>query len=369
MGLFSFSKKYDIRPKEKELKGIITNYNSYVSKIKINGKLTVPNGYYFVIGKKGKVADKFDEGEYFFNYGNLPYLCRKFSIDKIKKGKQSDKVKADLYFVSKEIFGGKFKTYRKVEMGTKAYGMFKADVIGVYSYKVLDVREFMQSLLNIYDYIKNGEAEDIIESWINELVVKELEKNNFILQDVIANNPKITETLKIAVEKLFRVAGLELLDLKITKYKLPKEYQEASDKIMGDNFEEKATLKNEVIFEKINSKEESIEDKNNLNEESLVEDVEQEMEYNLNKIPQEKVQETVSEEYVPFGSFTFENKTISKLEQKEEKPKRTFVDLTLDKLYDGNEQTIKRCLNCGAENNLSSDHCILCGEKFNKEIL
>lgn len=366
MGLFGFSKRHDICPKEKELKGIVTNYNSHTSKIKINAKLVVPQGYYFVLGKKGKVADKFEEGEHFFNYANLPYLCRKFGIDKIKDGKRSDKINVDMYFVSKEIFGGKFKTYRKVEMGTKAYGIFKAHVIGVYSYKVLDVREFMQSLLNVYDYIKDGEAEDIVESWVNELIVKELEKNNFILPDVIANNPIIENTLKVAVEKLFRIAGLQLLELKITRYKLPKEYQEECDKIMFGNFE---------VENKNESQQTIVEEKNN---QTLQENNSQEIEENQGNIV-EKNEETITQEnaienaesgyveYIPFGSFTFQKKEIKAEEIK--KPTRTFVDLNLDKLYDGNEKSFKRCLNCGAENNLDASHCSLCGEKFNKEII
>ena len=102
MGLFGFKAKYDISPNVENLKNVVHNYNE-VDVIKMNAKLTVPEGYYFAVGKKGKVADIFDTGEYFFNTANLPYMCRKFNIDKIKKGKAQDKISADFYFINKGL--------------------------------------------------------------------------------------------------------------------------------------------------------------------------------------------------------------------------------------------------------------------------
>lgn len=225
MGLFN-KNKYDICPKVQELKSLVTRYSL---NIKLNGKLLVPNGFYFVLGKRGKVLDVFDEGEHFFSFSTLPYCCRKFNIDKVK---DKDIFKFDGYFVSKSLTAGKFKTYRKVIMGTRAYGMFKVGVIGIYSYKINQIKEFMQSLLNEFDFIKTGEAEKIVESWTNELSVKSLEKNNFILDDLIKNIPQIAESLKNDFSRLFATAGLEICDLSIYKYILPKEYQQQSDQFL-----------------------------------------------------------------------------------------------------------------------------------------
>lgn len=230
MGLFFKKNKGDINPKEGELQYLVTNYLGHNAIIKMNGKLNVPNGYEFVIGKRGKVLDKFTEGEHFFSYANLPYSCRKYGIDKIENGKQKDSFTCECYFVDKGLRAGKFKTYRKVEMGTRAYGLFKASVYGMYTYKVVNTHEFMQSLLNEYDYIKTGEAEDIVAGWVDDLVVSVLERNNFMLTDVVANSPIIAEKLKQAIGKLFTIAGLEINDVKIYKYKLPKDYQQESDK-------------------------------------------------------------------------------------------------------------------------------------------
>ena len=152
MGIFGFKTKYDITPKPEALKTLVTNYSD-VDVVKMNAKLVVPDGYFFVIGKRGKALDLFDVGEYFLNTSALPYMCRKFNIDRVKGGKSQDKIPADFYFLNKSLWGGMFKTHRKATMGTKAYGMYGVKVKGVFSYKIIEPSEFMQSLLNEFDYI------------------------------------------------------------------------------------------------------------------------------------------------------------------------------------------------------------------------
>lgn len=427
MGLFFKKNKGDINPKEGELQYLVTNYLGHNATLKINGKLNVPNGYEFVIGKRGKVLDKFTEGEHFFSYANLPYSCRKYGIDKIENGKQKDSFTCECYFVDKGLRAGKFKTYRKVEMGTRAYGLFKASVYGMYTYKVVNTHEFMQSLLNEYDYIKTGEAEDIVAGWVDDLVVSVLERNNFMLTDVVANSPIIAEKLKIAIGKLFTVAGLEIVDVEIYKYKLPKEYQEESDKNIANqqaikqgriNEAEQANTnststnqedgdKTEQGKELLNNESEE-ENQNALSEQSFADELKAFQDENLSMIytkeellERERLQklqnetkeepktnkefqddkqisqdannqENLQESYVPFGNFViskennFDTEEIkNRVKNEENKPKeRTFVDLNLDKLYDNEKPKTKRCLRCGGENDINADHCILCGEQF-----
>lgn len=427
MGLFFKKNKGDINPKEGELQYLVTNYLGHNATLKINGKLNVPNGYEYVIGKRGKVLDKFTEGEHFFSYANLPYSCRKYGIDKIENGKQKDSFTCECYFVDKGLRAGKFKTYRKVEMGTRAYGLFKASVYGMYTYKVVNTHEFMQSLLNEYDYIKTGEAEDIVAGWVDDLVVSVLERNNFMLTDVVANSPIIAEKLKIAIGKLFTVAGLEIVDVEIYKYKLPKEYQEESDKNIANqqaikqgriNEAEQANTnststnqedgdKTEQGKELLNNESEE-ENQNALSEQSFADELKAVQDENLSMIyTKEELQErerlqklqnetkeepktnqefqddkqisqdannqkNLQESYVPFGNFViskennFDTEEIkNRVKNEENKPKeRTFVDLNLDKLYDNEKPKTKRCLRCGGENDINADHCILCGEQF-----
>ena len=405
MGIFGFKTKYDIVPKVEKLSGVVTNYSD-VDVIKMNAKVVVPDGYTLIIGKKGKATDFFETGEYFLNSSILPYMCRKFGIDKIKNGKSQDKISADFYFVKKDVCGGSFKTYKKVTMSTKAYGAFSVRVYGMFSYRVKDVREFMQSLLNEFDYIRTGEAEDMISSWVSEVVVSELEKKNFILSDIISNSFIVVDALKNRVIKLFSVAGLELLDFKITKYDLPKEYQERSDKniklqeqgldinndlIAEQNEKNTELLSNDYdmpsIDDDINDAKKLLDEFNigtNNNDEILYkQEIEQELDFSNQDIFKEleatknddnkdilletkndNNQNLSSDEYVPFGDFVISSADNNLAEiAKESKQRRTFVDLSLDDIYQTNQE-VKRCLNCGAENDKNATHCILCGENF-----
>ena len=336
MGIFSKKNKYDITPDVKNIKSVVTKLNENV--VKINAKITIPDGYAFIVGKNGKALDFFESGEHFFAYSNLPYICRKYNIDKIIDGEQQTSINANLYLIDKNLRGADFKTYRKVQMGTKAYGIFRANVFGVYSYRVVNVKEFMQSLLNQFDYIKTGEAEDIISSWVDELIVDELEKQNFIIDDIVANNPKISEVLKLRLEKFFKIIGLEIIELKIIKYKLPKKYQSASDKNIQKIYEDnKKIVDNKTDDADANITEDNLQSStlNNQND------------------------------YVPFGSFKFEEYKENEINNNSSKKK--FVDLNLDKEYDKNPQKTKRCLNCGTENDLNANHCVICGEIFNND--
>lgn len=430
MGLFN-KHKHDIVPKEKDLNCVVTKY-SKVAEIKINAKLVVPDGFMMVVGKKGKALDKFEAGEHYFNFANLPIMCRKFHIDNTKKYGNKKQFPADFYFIKNDLRCGSFETYRKVEMGTKAYGIFKTKVFGEYYFKVSDHKEFMQSLLNEYDYIKTGEAEKLLTAWVNDEVVKILEEQNFLLNDVVINNPIIAEALKNKLSKLFSVAGLELLEVKVTNFKLPKKYQNinATIKEVAENKVEEPQQPSAVNNVQNANNAQPASDINQQTEENLQVNVEKQPEvikqtyYNLDNLDQdlkdaknllkefgiekeetlnlnnlnqteadcanntatnnevetqgtnddnnanesdesnvvESSTENNAPDYVPFGSFVIEDadcKTEIPVKEK------TFVDLSLNQLYNSTEKT-KRCLNCGTENNLTADHCIICGEKFNK---
>jgi len=353
MGLFK-RKHNDIIPKQNKLKTLVTNYSGRNGTLIMNSKLVVPENYTFVIGKKGKATDRFDAGEYFLNYTNLPYSCRKFGIDKYE-GDKKGKFICEHYFLEKGVFSGKFKTYRKVQMGTKAYGLFKAGVCGVYTYKIANEIEFMQSLLNGFDYIKTGEAEKLIEAWVSEVVVDALEKNNFIIDDCIKNSPIIADTLKRAVAKLFKVAGLELLDLYINKYKLPKQYQEESDKIVKMQEDQRNGVINDIAAE----------DKEETNAHAEQEDNQMTAKQDDNSLNQ---QSNEPFEYVPFGNIVIEEHKNATINQTANiNNEKSFVDLNLNRLYDSSSKNTKRCLRCGGENQPNASRCTLCGEIFESE--
>lgn len=363
MGLFWKNRKTDILPKESELGALVTNYTGRNANFKINSKLVVPENYEFVIGKKAKVTDRFISGEHFITYANLPYTCRRFDIDRLEDGKHLDSFRADGYFVDKNLHAGKFRTYRKVEMGTRAYGIFKMHVYGMYTYRVINAQEFMQSLLNEFDYIKTGEAEDILENWVSDLVVETLERNNFVMSDVVANSSIIADSLKLAIGKMFTTAGLEIVDLKIYKYKLPKKLQAESDKNILEQQNAQNVSSEPSKEREVNDKEPSIRDNQIIEEKRESDD-------GMN-IENDSQNELKREKYVPFGNFVIEESDDFSVKsiQEESLNKRTFVDLDLNKLYDKGDNMIVRCPRCGAQNDMNANTCTMCGEVLKEDDL
>lgn len=377
MGFFlSRKNKYDIIVDATNIKSVVTKLSQ--DTIKINAKLDVPENTHLVIGKTGKALDDFASGTHFFSYANLPMICRRYGIDKIKDGEQQTMLNANLYLISKDLRALEFQTYRKVEMGTKAYGIFKIGVRGVLSYRVVKPLELMQSLLNQFDFIKTGEAEDMVSAWVNEVVVEELEKQNFIMPDIINNNPKIAECLKVRINKLFIELGLEIVDIRIVKYKLPKKYQADSDAVIA-KIEESISVEDAIKDGDVDRDGYGTDDLDKQEQDSIKsskqEDSTKMTENSQNDYKQEcvdnkdyDIDEGLKDknddfDYVPFGNTSIENNEVAK----KIKPQKTFVDLSLGGYDYEDKSSLKRCLNCGTENDIHADHCVLCGEKFNNE--
>jgi len=433
MGLFNKKEKYDIVPDLRELKErVCTYYSGRRGVININSKLVVPTGYLFITGKNGHVLDRFSEGEHFFYYSNLPYACRKYKFNKKREGKMNEKFYCQYYFINKGLMPGQFKTYRKVVMGTKAYGIYKMNVYGMFSYRVIDCLEFLQSLLNEYDYIKTGEAEDLVNYWVGEVAVNVLEKNNFIISDVLNNNPIIAEKIRISVESLFKKIGAELVDFKIYKYDLPKEVNIAQnqkekkskklkkesdemliseeknqeDFISEENSNIETKILNSTFYEENNNKSLIITNsenfyKDNIKQNEDIENSNVNLSYNNeaiinneSKIKQEDLSflentniknvdklesypqtESVKKpfEYKPFGSFVIKDEKNSNIFENCEQSEQSYTHneenlefIDLENIYKSSAKNVKRCYNCGAENNIDAINCVLCGNNLDK---
>ena len=193
MGILKAIKHYfssDICPDESKLSLLVTPYKTSGGVIKNETKLCVPSGYMFVLGHAGKALDCFREGEYFLTHATLPECCKKLKIHKLTKdGEIKKKFKVDAYFVNLSKFEFNFKTGRCIEMGNRARGIFTTGAEGKAQIVVNDAKLFMACLFQEFAYLRQGEAEKIVESWIGELVIKCFQKHNFALSELVSNNP------------------------------------------------------------------------------------------------------------------------------------------------------------------------------------
>lgn len=387
MGIFKSIKQYfssDIRPEANKLANLVTPYPLKNGAIKMDSKVVVPQAFAFVLGHNGKALDAFREGEYIMAPAVLPECCKKLKIHKMdKQGNFKKKFKADLYFISLKPYNFVFKTGQCVEMGNRSMGIFTAGAEGKAKLSVKDPRIFLSHLLDEFAYLRNGEAEKIVQSWICDCVVSCFQKNNFALSELVSINPMVESKSKSDVALILAKRGLTLDEFEFTTYNLPKRHQK-------EYLANKNKQKNNDLV-----KEETKE----LNKNDDCEPMENEINQTMQECTPVNVEIQKQEEYVPFGNINFEEKQetceVSEVEsvqenaceleqtenvdlnsqdenvesnvenqtQEENQGNNEFVDLDIDKIVAAEDEG-KRCLNCGAINEYESANCNVCGKKF-----
>lgn len=388
MGIFKKIKQFfstDINPDPTKMAGFVTPHPIKGGAVKMNSKVVVPQGYAFVIGHNGRALDAFREGEYFMSPAVLPECCKKLKIHKMdKKGNIKKKFKADLYFVNLKAFEFEFKA-AKTEMGNRAMGIFSAGSEGNVRIVVKEPRDFVASLLNEFAYLRNGEAEKIVKSWVEESVTEVFRKNNFALSELVSNNPMIEAKSKSDVAMMLSKQGLVLENFEFTYFTLPKKYQK---EYLDNKKKTQETLKTE-------------QEQENIVENVSTDETEQvQIEKHIEVEKGEDNANAVDNAYMPFGNLTiFEQSNISveqnnqenntqkqvaenqeennsfeaeftptyenveEEQKREENSSEQFVDLDIDNIIK-KEENGKRCLKCGETNELDAKKCTVCGNKF-----
>lgn len=196
-------------------------------KIKVGSTLKVPEGFAFVLGYNGKVYDCFNEGEKTLDLINMPETVKKFKLNKPdKNGRFVKKIKINGYYVNLNEFIFPWQTYRKLVFKDSEFGYFKAKSNGEIILKVENAKLFMKALLTEYSYLKKGEGKKITLSFISEFLTLFIEKQNYDIVKLANNYPEITEEAKNGITKKFEKYGVNILNLYIREFKLPKKLQE-----------------------------------------------------------------------------------------------------------------------------------------------
>lgn len=362
--------------------------------IKIGSDVVVPNGYSFVLGHSGKAMDMFNEGTYQLNAATLPECCKKLKIHKPdKKGKLVKNFKADVYFVNLDKFSYSFKTFEKAELGSRASGIFTVGVKGNFTCTVSDPKIFVEKLLYEFAYVKNGESEKILISWVEDIILAILRKYNFALSEFLSNNEIIKTNLETELAIKLNKFGVKLISLDEPYYILPKKYQKKYEKNLSEskcNEQCEETLQGDSL--KVDNDEGSITAMNDSNATENLSSLDVPVTESVVKTPNnQEIEMKRVEVYVPFGDFVIDNSDSSnsdKIEtnvdtekkevvdrennsspieesdnEKQKDDSSEFVDLNLNNLYK-KDYSVKICKNCGAENSSESTICELCGYKL-----
>ena len=337
MGLFSYlRRKFS---KNIELGGDISDHLVFVYKLKkgkiwLGTNIIVPKEFAFVVGKDGKVLDVIPEGKHQLIGVNLPKAVKRFSLSKqLKDGSFPTHFQADAYFVNLKLFEyATWKAYRKIELFDEKYGYFNIGVSGAFAYQVVAPEIFLKNLFKVYDYLRQNEAEEILNGFVSEFVIEQIEKAKFDYESV-KNLEKLTDSLFEVMSHKFTQFGVEIVGFQVEKVKFSKSFEKRVQKSVFDSklLEENFEVKN--------------------NEPTITPRKKREIK------PQIKLEE--QEDLIPFTE-SIQNKSFEVAEDKSE-----FVDLTSPVSYNKEDQAI-RCKFCGAKNDTNQEVCALCGESLVK---
>ena len=175
---------------------------------------------------KGQVADIFAPGTYKLASENIPFLTKLLSLP---TGFNSP-IKAEVYFINTKQFNGlKWGTQNPIMMRDKDFGNVRIRGFGTYSFKVVDVRKFMEevfgtnSLYTVEDIsahnrplIIQGMTDAVAESKISAL-------------DLAANYKEFADVIQKQTNPEFLNLGMKLTKVVIENISLPEEVEKYLD--------------------------------------------------------------------------------------------------------------------------------------------
>ena len=213
--------------------------------IKYGRTLEVKPGSVAVFVAKGKVADVFNEGIHRLELGYIPILSRILKLVRPdKNGNLPNRFCAELYLVNlKQFENQKFASADSVRIKDKKYKNLNVKLQGEYSFEIFNPVEFLEALLTQYGMLKNSIAKEEISSWIAELAVKKVQKNNPSVEQLHARATECFEGLIDDVNKELNDCGVKVNFIEVTNTVFPKKIFK-SVKLDYTEFEQNKSAKN-----------------------------------------------------------------------------------------------------------------------------
>lgn len=195
--------------------------------IKNGAQLTVRDGQIAAFMNEGQMGDYFGPGLHTLETGNLPVLTSLMNWD---KGFNSP-FKSDVVFISlKEQAGLKWGTPQPVTVRDAEFGAIRLRAFGTYSFKVADIKLFIDRVLGTTDEVWAQGLEGQLRSAIVTAIATALGGGGVPFLDLAGNQQKMSETIKAEVEKAFAQWGLACLSFYVESVSLPEEVQAHLDK-------------------------------------------------------------------------------------------------------------------------------------------
>ena len=175
---------------------------------------------------KGQIADIFAPGTYKLATENIPFLTKMLSLP---TGFNST-IKAEVYFVNTKQFTGlKWGTQNPIMLRDAEFGNVRLRGFGTYSFKVVDVRKFMEEVLGTNGLYKVADIEDHNKPLLIQGITDALGEGKISALDLAANYKEVADKITKQTNPEFLNLGMKLVKVVIENISLPAEVEKALD--------------------------------------------------------------------------------------------------------------------------------------------
>jgi membrane protease subunit (stomatin/prohibitin family) len=207
--------------------------------IRLNDNIVVREDEYAVFYRDGKALDYIDRPDrYALTSINMPVVGR---IVEFLSGVVQD---AEVYYIQKRVFDGKFGSKQPYVFRDKDFGMVNLRVFGEFRYKVNKPMNFINQFVGTFSYTTSAEVEDRIREQVVLVlydVLGDAKNKGLGVADLAANLTNLEQAVLERSKSHFDLYGIVVDKLSGLYINLPEEVQKAVDTrssmgVLGTNY-------------------------------------------------------------------------------------------------------------------------------------
>jgi len=207
--------------------------------IKFNDNIVVREDEIAVFYRDGKVLDYIDRPDrYALTSLNAPIVGK---IVKFLSGVQQQ---AEVIYLGKRVFDGKFGSKQPYQFRDKEFGMVNLRVFGEFRYKISSPENFVNQFIGTLNFATSQEVEDRIKEQIVILIydsVGDMKNQGMGVADLAANLTNIEQVVLSRTKDNLDLYGVGIDKISGLYISLPEEVQKAVDtrasmQVLGANY-------------------------------------------------------------------------------------------------------------------------------------
>jgi len=207
--------------------------------IKFNDNIVVREDEMAVFFRDGKALAYIDRPDrYALTSLNAPIVGK---IVKFLSGVQQQ---AEVVFLQKRVFDGKFGSKQAYQFRDKEFGMVNLRVFGEFRYKIAAPENFVNQFVGTFNFATSAEVEDRIKEQMVILIydsLGDMKNQGMGVADIASNLTNIEQVVLTRTKEHFDLYGISIDKLSGLYISLPEEVQKAVDTkssmtILGANY-------------------------------------------------------------------------------------------------------------------------------------